>query len=339
LIHYKFMEKSIMNKKIIAAAVAATMTSVAIADISITGSTKVNFTTTDYDNTSSTNAVKNETDLKIVGKNGDTQVVIGIEIDDSDSATKSEQEDNANAATGSGVDLEDVYMTTKVGDVAVKVGDWDNGNNFVRGSDRGLNKMNLSTNIGSLGLSYDSGHAGTDKVTVSTSVGGFDLKYANQVKDNEVTVSTTMGGVGINYFGDLNDTANTDRQSIELTGSFGDVGVKVVSIEAESAATITSDSWAGDFEGASGAFDLEAGMDVMAVQLSTTVAGNKVAYTHTSVDKDTKTADKDRTINKVVVTRPLASGATFELTYSDVEEDATAANSYNQLDLELSVAF
>ena len=326
-----------MNKKIIAAAVAATMTSVAIADVSITGATKVNYTTTDYDNTTSSNAVKNETDLKIVGKNGDTQVVIGIEIDDSDSGSAGEQE--GTAPTGSGVDLEDVYMTTKVGDIAVKVGDWDNGNNFVRGSDRGLNKMNLSTNIGSLGLSYDSGHAGTDKVTVSTSVGGFDLKYANQVKDNEVTVSTTMGGVGINYFGDLNDTANTDRQSIELTGSFGDVGVKVVSIEAESAATITSDSWAGDFEGASGAFDLEAGMDVMAVQLSTTVAGNKVAYTHTSVDKDTKTADKDRTINKVVVTRPLASGATFELTYSDVEEDATAANSYNQLDLELSVAF
>ena len=326
-----------MNKKIIAAAVAATMTSVAIADVSITGATKVNYTTTDYDNTTSSNAVKNETDLKIVGKNGDTQVVIGIEIDDSDSGSAGEQE--GTAPTGSGVDLEDVYMTTKVGDIAVKVGDWDNGNNFVRGSDRGLNKMNLSTNIGSLGLSYDSGHAGTDKVSVSTSVGGFDLKYANQVKDNEVTVSTTMGGVGINYFGDLNDTANTDRQSIELTGSFGDVGVKVVSIEAESAATITSDSWAGDFEGASGAFDLEAGMDVMAVQLSTTVAGNKVAYTHTSVDKDTKTADKDRTINKVVVTRPLASGATFELTYSDVEEDATAANSYNQLDLELSVAF
>jgi len=44
LIHYKFMEKSIMNKKIIAAAVAATMTSVAFADISITGAAKVNYT-------------------------------------------------------------------------------------------------------------------------------------------------------------------------------------------------------------------------------------------------------------------------------------------------------
>jgi hypothetical protein len=326
-----------MKKQLIAAAVAATMTSVAIADISITGATKVNYTTTDYDNNTSSNAVKNETDIKITGKNGDTTVVIALEMDDTDSATASEQE--GTGATGSGVDLEDVYLTTKVGDVALKVGDWDNGNNFVRGSDRGQNKLNASTTIGGLGLSFDSGHAGTDKVTVSTEVGGINLKYANQVKDNEVTVSTTMGGIGINYFGDLNNTANTDRQSVELTGNFGDVGVKVVSIEAESAATITSDSWAGDFEGASGAFDLEAGMDVMAVQLSTQMAGNKVAFTHTSVDKDTKTADKDRTINKVVVTRPLASGATFELTYSDVTEDATAANSYNQLDLELSVAF
>ena len=326
-----------MKKQLIAAAVAATMTSVAIADISITGATKVNYTTTDYDNNTSSNAVKNETDIKITGKNGDTTVVIALEMDDTDSATASEQE--GTGATGSGVDLEDVYLTTKVGDIALKVGDWDNGNNFVRGSDRANNKLNASTTIGGLGLSFDSGHAGTDKVTVSTEIGGINLKYANQVKDNEVTVSTTMGGIGINYFGDLNNTANTDRQSVELTGTFGDVGVKVVSIEAESAATITSDSWAGDFEGASGAFDLEAGMDVMAVQLSTQMAGNKVAFTHTSVDKDTKTADKDRTINKVVVTRPLASGATFELTYSDVTEDATAANSYNQLDLELSVAF
>jgi len=326
-----------MKKQLIAAAVAATMTSVAIADISITGATKVNYTTTDYDNNTSANAVKNETVIKITGKNGDTTVVIALEMDDSDSATASEQE--GTGATGTGVDLEDVYLTTKVGDIALKVGDWDNGNNFVRGSDRGLNKLNASTTIGGLGLSFDSGHAGTDKVTVSTEIGGINLKYANQVKDNEVTVSTTMGGIGINYFGDLNNAANTDRQSVELSGSFGDVGVKVVSIEAESAATITSDSWAGDFEGASGAFDLEAGMDVMAVQLSTQMAGNKVAFTHTSVDKDTKTADKDRTINKVVVTRPLASGATFELTYSDVTEDATAANSYNQLDLELSVAF
>jgi len=326
-----------MKKQLIAAAVAATMTSVAIADISITGATKVNYTTTDYDNNTSANAVKNETDIKITGKNGDTTVVIALEMDDSDSATASEQE--GTGATGTGVDLEDVYLTTKVGDIALKVGDWDNGNNFVRGSDRGLNKLNASTTIGGLGLSFDSGHAGTDKVTVSTEIGGINLKYANQVKDNEVTVSTTMGGIGINYFGDLNNAANTDRQSVELSGSFGDVGVKVVSIEAESAATITSDSWAGDFEGNSGAFDLEAGMDVMAVQLSTQMAGNKVAFTHTSVDKDTKTADKDRTINKVVVTRPLASGATFELTYSDVTEDATAANSYNQLDLELSVAF
>jgi len=326
-----------MKKQLIAAAVAATMTSVAIADISITGATKVNYTTTDYDNNTSANAVKNETDIKITGKNGDTTVVIALEMDDSDSATASEQE--GTGATGTGVDLEDVYLTTKVGDIALKVGDWDNGNNFVRGSDRGLNKLNASTTIGGLGLSFDSGHAGTDKVTVSTEIGGINLKYANQVKDNEVTVSTTMGGIGINYFGDLNNAANTDRQFVELSGFFGDVGVKVVSIEAESAATITSDSWAGDFEGASGAFDLEAGMDVMAVQLSTQMAGNKVAFTHTSVDKDTKTADKDRTINKVVVTRPLASGATFELTYSDVTEDATAANSYNQLDLELSVAF
>jgi len=68
-----------MKKQIVAAAVAATMSAVALADISITGAAKVNYTNVDVaGSTPDTNKFTQETDLKIKGKNGDTEVVINL---------------------------------------------------------------------------------------------------------------------------------------------------------------------------------------------------------------------------------------------------------------------
>jgi len=311
-----------MKKQIIAAAVAATMTSVALADISITGTTKINYTNSEYDSGKTDNAVKNETDLKVVGKNGDTQVVISIEADDA--------ADNADAAVAAGLDLEDVYMTTKVGDVAIKVGDWDNGNNFIRASGRTNNQLQLNTNVGPVSLQYNSGHqASDDKITVGTDLGPVAVKYVKQnstnststarYEDYELMASTNIQGVGIAYHLDSNEAANTDRTSLELTGKLGEVGVKFVSIEADSAASADGDTWAGDFEGTtSGGYKKQLGADIMAVEFATTMAGNTVKWIHTEVEADTNvssTADADN--NKFIITRPLASGAfDFEVSLS-----------------------
>jgi hypothetical protein len=333
-----------MKKQIIAAAVAATMTSVALADISITGTTKINYTNSEYDSGKTDNAVKNETDLKVVGKNGDTQVVISIEADDA--------ADNADGAVAKGLDLEDVYMTTKVGDVAIKVGDWDNGNNFIRASGRTNNQLQLNTNVGPVSLQYNSGHqASDDKITVGTDLGPVAVKYVKQnstnststarYEDYELTASTNIQGVGIAYHLDSNEAANADKTSLELTGKLGEVGVKFVSIEADSAASADGDTWAGDFEGTtSGGYKKQLGADIMAVELSTTMAGNSVKWIHTEVEADTNvssTADADN--NKFIVTRPLASGATFEATYTTMDVKGDTANSGDTLDLELSVKF
>jgi len=333
-----------MKKQIIAAAVAATMTSVALADISITGTTKINYTNSEYDSGKTDNAVKNETDLKVVGKNGDTQVVISIEADDA--------ADNADAAVAAGLDLEDVYMTTKVGDVAIKVGDWDNGNNFIRASGRTNNQLQLNTNVGPVSLQYNSGHqASDDKITVGTDLGPVAVKYVKQnstnststarYEDYELMASTNIQGVGIAYHLDSNEAANTDRTSLELTGKLGEVGVKFVSIEADSAASADGDTWAGDFEGTtSGGYKKQLGADIMAVEFATTMAGNTVKWIHTEVEADTNvssTADADN--NKFIITRPLASGATFEATYTTMDVKGDTANSGDTLDLELSVKF
>jgi len=322
-----------MKKQIVAAAVAATMSSVALADISITGATKINYTATEYDNSVTSNAVKNETDVKITGKNGDTTVVISIEADDAD-----------NGSSYSGLDLEDVYMTTKVGDITVKAGDWDNGNNFLRASSRTNNQLELGTTMGPIGITYWSGHGDADdKITLKTDLGGVGLKYVSQAKDSELVASANVAGIGVTYHLDNNDTANTDKSSIELTGKLGDFGVKAVRIDTDSGAVADGDTWAGDFEGTtSGAYESHEGADVTAIEVSTNMAGNGVRFIHTKVDAlagSTSAGSADADANKVVITRPLASGATFELTYTSQDVSGNTAESSDSLDLELAVKF
>ena len=322
-----------MKKQIVAAAVAATMSSVALADISITGATKINYTATEYDNSVTSNAVKNETDVKITGKNGDTTVVISIEADDAD-----------NGSSYSGLDLEDVYMTTKVGDITVKAGDWDNGNNFLRASSRSNNQLELGTTMGPIGVTYWSGHGDADdKITLKTDLGGVGLKYVSQAKDSELVASANVAGIGVTYHLDNNNTANTDKSSIELTGKLGDFGVKAVRIDTDSGAVADGDTWAGDFEGTtSGAYESHEGADVTAIEVSTNMAGNGVKFIHTKVDAlagSSSSGSADADANKVVITRPLASGATFELTYTSQDVSGNTAESSDSLDLELAVKF
>ena len=328
-----------MKKQIVAAAVAATMSSVALADISITGATKINYTATEYDNSVTSNAVQNETDVKITGKNGDTTVVIALEMDDSGSNAH-----DASAAATGGLDVEDVYMTTKVGDITVKAGDWDNGNNFLRASSRSNNQLELGTTMGPIGITYWSGHGtADDKVTLKTDLGGVGLKYVSQAKDSELVASANVAGIGVTYHLDNNDTANTDKSSIELTGKLGDFGVKAVRIDTDSGAVADGDTWAGDFEGTtSGAYESHEGANVTAIEVSTNMAGNGVKFIHTKVDAlagSTSAGSADADANKVVITRPLASGATFELTYTSQDVSGNTAESSDSLDLELSVAF
>jgi len=312
-------------KKLIAAAVAASLTSVAFADVSITGSTKINYKAKEFDDNSTSNTTVTEHNLNIVGKNGDTSVVFGLATD-------------AGGATDASV--ENMYMTTKVGDISIKAGEWDNGDNYIRTSSYGTNKLHASTTVGPVSINAAAGH-GTDdeEFSFTTDLGGVTVKYVTQAKDEMIGLTGSFGGVNFNYLLDDNDGANTDKSSLELSTTVNDMGLKLVQIDADSSATILGDSWAGDFEDTTGTWGLDAGMDVTAVELSTNVAGNAVKFQHTSVDKDSASSSKDITRNRVIVTRPLASGATFELVYTSADEDATAATSYDELDLELSVKF
>jgi len=354
-----------MKKQLIAAAVASSVSAIAMADISITGALKTNYTHTDYEAASANDSdiFSHEADLKITGKSGDTTVVMNFGGMDFTSETATAISDGtaatvstvatSDSTTSAGtftsgtngtsgtlannkIDIEDLYLTTKIGDVSLKAGQWDNGNNELRASSRKGGKFEASTSMGGIDVKYANGNAADDEVTVGTSLGGVSVSYTDKNAGNAVKASTTVGGVGLKYYAENSDSTSADRVYYEASTTVGDVSVKIGKAEAEVSATIEGDTWMGDFENASGAYDLTAGQDVTTVELATSVAGNKVTFRNTQISD---VADKDTSFNKVIVTRPLASGATFELTYTDLSDDGDTATDATTLDLELAVSF
>ena len=340
-----------MKKQLLIAAVAATMTSAAMADISITGASKVNYTNTDYElaTKNDSNAFAHDTDFTIVGKNGGTTVSMTFATTSASSAATASTDATVNdgTTTGStattttdaktgGLQTEDVFMTSSIGDVNVKVGTWDNGNDFVSASSRAANKFSANTTFSGVKVTYDAANNSDESVTVSGSMSGVNASYKQETAGEEIKLSTTVAGVSLAYHADNSDTANTDRSSIEVSGEVSGIKLAYVQIDADTGVAIDSDSWAGDFEGATGAYALTDDQDVTAMKVSTAMAGNTVAFTRTDVDG---VANEDTSINKFVVTRPLASGATFEMTYTTLEDDGSTTTDADTLDLELAVKF
>ena len=323
-----------MKKQLLIAAVAATMGTAAIADISIAGAAKVNFTNVDFDDTQvDTNDFTREMDLKITGKSGDTTVVMNFAND-----TLSGNDTTGSASLG--LRSEDTYVATSIEGVSVKVGAWDNGNNELRSSTRGDNKLSASTTMGGVKITYDATDESAgklaDTVKLSGEVSGVAVSYKSVDNGEDISVSTTVGGVAVSYFAMNRDAANTDKSVVTASGTFGGVGVKVAQATADSSATISGDTWMGDYEGSTGAYSLSAGQDVTAVELSGSIAGNSVKFRNVSIDD---LANKDTSFNKFIVTRPLANGTTFEATYTDLDDDDSTTSDSSTLDLELAVKF
>ena len=329
-----------MKKQLLIAAVAATMASVSMADISITGGAKVNYTYTDYDLATSTdgNKFQHDIDLTVVGQSGATQVVVTMANDTADGAA---------SGTAQGFDLENRYVSSSIADVNVKVGSWDNGDDFVSASARADGKFSANTTISGVKVTYDaSGTSGattaaasnvaSETVTVAGSMGGVNASYKQETAGEEIKLSTTVQGISLAYHADNSDTANSDTSSIEVSGEVSGVTVSYAQANADSGATIEGDTWMGDFEGASDAYDLTADQDVTAIKVSTAVAGNTVSFTRTDIDGVT---GENTEINKFMVTRPLASGATFEATYTDLTDAYSTTTDFTKLDLELAVKF
>jgi len=325
-----------MNKKIIAAAVAATMTSVAFADISITGAMKANYVQTETAGVNDNN-VTTEADLVVTGKTGDTEVRFEINSDSADSA---------GSAGADNLDIEDQWMATKIGDARIQVGTWNGTDSILsRDSDRATGKWMVDQTIAGVAIKVEgsnpqeatSGNTdyqnGNVSVTAAGSVMGNNVSVKVENAQNQYKISGEYAGVSYAYHTVAADAANSDKTSIQLGTTISGIGIEYVAADADASATIDGDSWFGNAATFNTA--MAQGGDLQGVGLSTSIAGNKVTGKVFTNEVD---GGSDIDFQKLIVTRPLAGGTTLEVVYTD-EDAAGSTADKTTVDVELAVKF
>jgi hypothetical protein len=305
------MEISIMKKQIIAAAVAASLSAVALADVSITGSAKVNWTSKDAGaSTGATRAMTHELDYNVVGKSGDTAFHANIE------STRT----GADQADDKGFAVKNQYMTTKVGNFDVKMGNWYTGDSNLHNGATQDSQVQFGTSMGPASVQFNhmpSAAADHNEIHVKTEIAGIKLGVEREnTNDHTIyNVSGDMGGVNFSFTDSSSNIADDNEQNITVKTDVAGFGVEYHQTESESGTS--SDGFFGEHKG-------NTLQDAKGFGLTTSLAGNKVQLRNYEVD-----GVRD---NKVIVTRSLASGATAEVTYVN-------GDSPTSLDVELLVKF
>jgi hypothetical protein len=317
-----------MKKQLLIAAVAATMTSVAMADISISGKGMVKYTNVDSGvaATADTNTTAQEMDLTVTGKSGDTTAVMTFNMDGAGAAIQG-----------------DAYLTTSIAGVSLKAGQFEGGKSNLTAKSARADKVSASMEMGGVKVTYENNATNTaDALYLSGSVSGVNATFKKKDGSDEILVDTTIAGVGIAYRSIDSDTANKDISEFVLTGSVSGFDVTYASADADSLATINGDGIYGDINSgavtASTGTATVAGTDLTAIKISTTVAGNTVSYT--SVESKAILAANSADVDTIAISRSLAGGTTLNAKYVMKDHGAAAnANDSDTLEVKLSVAF
>ena len=320
-----------MKKQLLIAAVAATMTSAAFADVSISGDAKYEYKNIEDVNNSTTNTGHTEVNLSVVGKMGDTKVVLNSEY---------------NGAGAANFDVEDMYIQTKIGDVTVKAGDYATGTSAILGEidngARSTDKVSLSTSVGGAKIAYSTtpGAGSSDSVTVSTAVAGFDVAV-KEASDSYTAfaISGDVAGFGVRLEQQNSDTANSDVTFGNVTKEVNGITLGYAWISADdSADTVTEDDssiFAVEMGQASNAGQKDNVNGVSQISAKTSIAGNTVTVKAGTLEA--KSGYQDADFTQVDVKRALASGATLALTYTNADT-AAITNGSAQTDTSTFVA-
>jgi len=318
-----------MKKQIIAAAVAATMTTVALADVSISGAAQINWTHQETTTTKATGIDQNM-DIKVVGKSGDTTAVMDFEVEN----------DGTDTTAASGTKIKNAYLTTKIGDVNVEGGTKYGSDTLL--DDAGVTDryVTLSTAVGPATVHYkqwtdDNGTAAADATNDHSEYGvkatfGDITVYHEQETDadhNATQVTGNVAGINLYYRNEDANGTSLDKDALQLDYTMG--GVKLTYAKVDAEVGTKSDAFFGTWTTATAASTSLKEADGFGV--TTDLAGNTVQLrSYTTKSGASGASDVDHT--KIIVTRALASGATAEVTYHDDETTET-------LDVELRIKF
>jgi hypothetical protein len=377
------MEKSIMKKQIIAAAVASSVSALALADISITGNAKYEYFNEQTGTAASTNKANTEVNLSIKGKKGDTSVVANLELNthgDVSNGTVTATSTTASYASalphsyattttisqraGSTLDIEDLYMTTKVGDFTVKAGNYASGTSALLGEidngPRATNKVTVSTTVGGANVYFgNSGRGDTGESAVANTAldnnmfAGISMDVAGntvqfkKVKENSDGTGVDAWGIagsaaGVSYRLEqkMDSADNGDVTFGEVKTSMSGLDLGYAWIDADKKGKVTEDDssiFAVEMATSGGVARTEA-LGVKQITASTTVDGNKITLKSGSVEHGLS-ATKDLDYMQIGVSRALASGANAVVTYTSKDASASDTTETDTLEVELNVSF
>ena len=338
-----------MKKQLIAAAVAASMSAVAMADISITGDAKFEYDNTDTAGTSS-NSTATEYHLNVTGKSGDTTVVMKFELDT----------DGAGA-----MDLEDNYISTKVGDISVKAGNMASGTGALLGEiDNGgrERKATLGYKMGNIDV-----YAGSSAGAASSSDGNKTINnnmYAGvkfnvagnaiELKKNSDTKDSfgIKGSVsGINYRYEAKDEDSSgDASYLAVDTTVGGMTVGYAVLDADAASQLTendSSEFAVSVAGTQAtntyynATSTQTATGQKQFRIGTTVDGTSITLKSGTIEKGLG-ASTDLDYSQIQASRKLSSGSTLVVTYNDrdyVASSGGTVSSEENVEVELNVKF
>jgi hypothetical protein len=330
-------------KKLIAAAVATSVSAIAIADVSIGGNANYEYFSTTV-GSDTTYTADTEVNLNVKGKTGDTGVVLNIEFNN--------HGDVASSAGAGNVDVEDMYLTTKIGDIDVKAGHYASGTTALAGEieagGRSTDKVTLSTNVGGWTIGYAVAESTTmqgDGASVSASgtISGVKVQLKEQSDSaTYVGVAGSLAGIDYRLENKDADAASADVFFGDISTKVGDMTVGYTVIDADSAGKIT--------EGDSGILGLSVnGADSETLttrgitatgatqfRISAPMAGNTISAKIGTID-DGIAAGTDVDFTELKLTRKLASGATLNLIFDDY--DSAAGETTEVIELDLSVSF
>jgi len=361
-------------KKLIAAAVATSVSAIAVADVSITGNAKYEYFNSQTGTAASTNTANTEVNLSIKGKKGDTGVVMNLEFNGHGSVdagggasatvttvsetistgTRSTSTVSHNAGKTGTLDIEDLYMTTKVGDIAVKAGAWATGTSALLGEidngGRSTNKIDLRTTVGGATVYVgNSGAAGNGATALNNNmyagvvmnVGGATVELKKLDEDTDgYGIRGSVAGVDYRFEQKSDTAANGDVTFGELKTNMNGVTLGYAYVDADKAGKIGEDDsaiFAVEAATSSGAISTAKG--VRQIMASTSVDGNKVTFKNGSVDEGIGAAT-DLDFTQVSVSRALASGANAVVTYTSKDSGSVGSvTETDTLEVELNVSF
>ncbi|MBE8190348.1 MAG: hypothetical protein HAW58_05775, partial [Candidatus Thioglobus sp.] len=187
-----------MKKQLIIAAVAAMASAATFADISIKGDAHFQYGNINTDAKSSliqaerkdSNATQQRVRLHVTGKSGDSTVKLGLRNDGRTRVSGGNQASEGADPSGSGAGLggsdssqlnvDYLYLTTKVGGLNIKAGDWwdTTGLGLARKGKADADRIEFSTKVGGWKLGFETGASSNSNVySAIGKVGAFNVKF------------------------------------------------------------------------------------------------------------------------------------------------------------------